>query len=136
MQVCAVTVAYNNSNELARLIYSLQTQEGLNGLIVVDNSRDVCVNENEETFKAHSGAYPFARYVRTAENIGSAAGFCLGMRIAHEEGFDWVWLLDQDGTVENGCLGSLLKNAEEADILCPKIVDINRPSVVALQSGA
>ena len=136
MQVCAVTVAYNNSNELARLIYSLQTQEGLNGLIVIDNSRDVCVNENEETFKAHSGAYPFARYVRTAENIGSAAGFCLGMRIAHEEGFDWVWLLDQDGTVENGCLGSLLKNAEQADILCPKIVDINRPSVVALQSGA
>ena len=136
MQVCAVTVAYNNSNELARLIYSLQTQEGLNGLIVIDNSRDVCVNVNEEIFKAHSGAYPFARYVRAAENIGSAAGFCLGMRIAHEEGFDWVWLLDQDGTVENGCLGSLLKNAEQADILCPKIVDINRPSVVALQSGA
>ena len=136
MQVCAVTVAYNNSKELARLIGSLQAEESLNGLIVVDNSRDVCVNENKATFKAHSGSYPFTRYVRAGENIGSAAGFCLGMRIAHEEGFDWVWLLDQDGAVKNGCLGSLLQNAERADILCPKIVDIDRPSVVALQSGA
>lgn len=136
MQVCAVTVAYDNPNELARLLCSLQTQEGLNGLIVVDNSRDVCVSENETTFSTHSGSYPLTRYLRATENTGSAAGFSRGMRIAHEEGFDWVWLLDQDGTVENGCLGSLLKNAERADILCPKIVYIDRPSVVAPQSGA
>ena len=136
MQVCAVTVAFDNPNELAQLLCSLQTQEGLNGLIVVDNSRDVCVNENEAIFSTHSGSYPLARYVCATENTGSAAGFSRGMRIAHEEGFDWVWLLDQDGTVENGCLGSLLKNAERADILCPKIVYIGRPSVVAPQSGA
>jgi len=136
MQVCAVTVAYNNPNELERLLSSLQTQDGLNGLIVVDNSDDVCVSEIEATFRTHSGSYPFANYLRAEENTGSASGFSRGMKIAHEKGFDWVWLLDQDGTVELGCLASLLQNAGSADILCPKIVDIDCPSVVSPQSGA
>ena len=136
MQVCAVTVAYNNPNELERLLSSLQTQDGLNGLIVVDNSDDVCVSEIEATFRTHSGSYPFANYLRAEENTGSASGFSRGMKIAHEKGFDWVWLLDQDGTVEPGCLASLLQNAGSADILCPKIVDIDCPSVVSPQSGA
>ena len=58
------------------------------------------------------------------------------MKIAHEKGFDWVWLLDQDGTVENGCLASLLRNAGQANILCPQIVDIDNPAIVLPQSGA
>jgi glycosyltransferase involved in cell wall biosynthesis len=136
MKVCAVTVAYNNPDELARLLSCLQTQARLNGLIVLDNSNDVHVGANEATFGAHVQRYPFARYIRTGENIGSAAGFCLGMKIAHEKGFDWAWLLDQDGTVEKGCLDSLVRDVGRADILCPKIVDIDDPSTVSLQSGA
>ena len=136
MQICAVTVAYNNPNELVRLLCSLQAQQGLNGLIVVDNSREICASENEAIFRRHSSCYSFALYVRAEENVGSAGGFSCGMKIAHKKGFDWVWLLDQDGTVENGCLTSLLQKAGSADILCPKIVDIDRPSLVSLQSGA
>jgi len=136
MQICAVTVAYNNPNELARLLYSLQIQQGLNGLVVVDNSRDVCASENEAIFRGHSSCYAFALYIRAKENTGSAGGFSCGMKIAHKKGFDWVWLLDQDGTVEFGCLTSLLQKAGRADILCPKTVDIDRPSLVSLQSGA
>ena len=136
MQVCAVTVAYNNPTQLERLLSSLQTQDGLNGLIVVDNSRHVCVSEIEATFRTHSGSYPFANYLRAEENTGSASGFSRGMKIAHEKGFDWVWFLDQDGTVALGCLASLLQNAGSADILCPTIVDIDCPSVVSPQSGA
>jgi glycosyltransferase involved in cell wall biosynthesis len=136
MQICAITVAYNNPNELVRLLCSLQTQQGLNGLIVVDNSRDTCASENEAIFRRHSSCYSFARYLRAEENAGSAGGFSCGMKIAHKKGFDWVWLLDQDGTVELGCLASLLQNAGSADILCPKIIDIDCPSVVSPQSGA
>ena len=58
------------------------------------------------------------------------------MKIAHEKEFDWVWLLDQDGTTEKGCLASLLRNAGQADILCPQIVNIDNPEMVLPQSGA
>ena len=49
------------------------------------------------------------------------------MEIAHENGFHWVWLLDQDGCVSSRCLTELLRHAEEGDILCPNILDIERP---------
>jgi GT2 family glycosyltransferase len=136
MQVCAITVAYNNPKELARLLCSLQGQISLTGLIILDNSREAHVKENETIFKAHADHYQFARFVRPRENIGSAGAFCRGMKIAHEQGFDWIWLLDQDGTVENGCLASLLRSAGQAGILCPQIVDIDNPAIVLPQSGA
>ena len=136
MQVCAITVAYNNPEELARLLRSLQTQPSLNGLIVLDNSREEYLKENEALFRKHADRYQFAHFVHQRENIGSAGAFCQGMKIAHEQGFDWIWLLDQDGTVKDDCLASLLRNAGQADILCPQIVDIDNPASVLPQSGA
>ena len=136
MQVCAVSVAYNNPRELARLLCSLETQSRLNGLIVLDNSREAYLKENEAAFRMYAERYAFAKYIRSKVNRGSAGGFRLGMKIAHEQEFDWVWLLDQDGTVQNGCLSSLLQNCDRGDILCPQIVDIDDPSVVLAQSGA
>ena len=136
MQICAITVAYNNPKELARLLRSLQTQSSLNGLIVLDNSREDYLKENEALFRTHADRYQFSHFDHLGDNIGSAGAFCQGMKIAHEKGFDWIWLLDQDGTVEDGCLTSLLRNAGQADILCPQIVDIDNPSIVLPQSGA
>jgi hypothetical protein len=52
------------------------------------------------------------------------------MKIGHENGFDWVWVLDQDGAASDLCLTELLKRAEDGDILCPKKVGIDNPSVV------
>jgi hypothetical protein len=115
---------------------SLKTQQALNGLVVIDNSYEQYLNSNQATLRKHAKQYQFSAYVHPEENKGSAAGFCQGMKIAHEKGFDWVWLLDQDGIVENGCLASLLQDAGQADILCPQIVDIDHPAVVLPQSGA
>lgn len=58
------------------------------------------------------------------------------MKIAHENDFDWVWLLDQDGTVSPNCLMELLKYGEKGDLLCPNKCDqdlalCSRPSVFA-----
>lgn len=42
-----------------------------------------------------------------AENVGVAAGFNAGMRRALADGFDFVWLFDQDSTVAEGMLEGL-----------------------------
>jgi glycosyltransferase involved in cell wall biosynthesis len=136
MQICAVTVAYNNPKELARLLRSLQIHPNLNGLIVLDNSREEYLKENEAIFRMYADRYQFTHLAHPKKNIGSAGAFCQGMKIAHEKEFDWVWLLDQDGTAEKGCLASLLRNAGQADILCPQIVNIDNPEMVLPQSGA
>jgi rhamnopyranosyl-N-acetylglucosaminyl-diphospho-decaprenol beta-1,3/1,4-galactofuranosyltransferase len=130
-EVCAATVAYNNPKELTRLLLSLANQgPALSGLVVIDNSDHWHTAENRKVFDAHSKQYPFAVYHNTKSNVGSAGGFHRGMKIAHENGFDWVWLLDQDGVISDLCLTELLKRAENGDILCPKWVDIDRPEVI------
>jgi rhamnopyranosyl-N-acetylglucosaminyl-diphospho-decaprenol beta-1,3/1,4-galactofuranosyltransferase len=131
VQVCAATVAYNNPEELTRLLSSLTNQgPPLRGLIVIDNSDHSYTAENRKIFDTHSKQYPFARYYKTKSNVGSAGGFRHGMKIAHENGFDWIWLLDQDGVASDLCLTELLKRADDGDILYPKKVDIDRPWVV------
>ena len=130
MHICAVTVAYNNFEQLGRLLSSLEHQdETLSGLIIIDNSDDDQCAGNREAFSLHSRRYRFICYHKTQRNIGSAGGFRRGMKIAHEKGFNWVWLLDQDGAVSPGCLTELLRWAEKGDILCPNISDIDAPHV-------
>jgi GT2 family glycosyltransferase len=131
VQVCAATVAYNNPKELTRLLSSLTNQgPALSGLIVIDNSDHWCTAENRKVFDTYSKQYPFAHYHKTKSNGGSAGGFRHGMKIAHENDFDWIWLLDQDGVASDLCLTEFLKRADDGDILVPKKVDIDRPSVV------
>lgn len=131
VQVCAATVAYNNPKEFTRLLSSLTNQgPALSGLIVIDNSDHRFMAENRKVFDTCSKQYPFAYYDKTKSNVGSAGGFRHGMKIAHENGFDWIWVLDQDGVTSDLCLTELLKRADDGDILCPKKVDIDNPSVV------
>jgi glycosyltransferase involved in cell wall biosynthesis len=128
VQVCAVTVAYNNPEELTRLLSSLEKQnDSLNGLVIIDNSDDCYSVANKRIFNFYSKKYTLARYHKTENNVGSAGGFRQGMQIAHENGFQRVWLLDQDGIVSSGCLTELLRHAEEGAILCPNIFDIEQP---------
>lgn len=127
-RVCAVTVAYNNPDELARLLSSLENQDSsVSGLIIIDNSDDSHSAENQKLFDLYSKKHALACYHKTETNVGSAGGFRRGMKVAHENGFDWVWLLDQDGAVSPDCLNELLKHYEDGDILCPNIVDIGQP---------
>ncbi len=125
-QVCAITVAFNKPEELSRLLRSLPATS-LSGLIVVDNSEYRYIKDNQSIFQQYSQGYTFARYIEVGRNIGSAGGFALGMKTAHSNAFDWIWLLDQDGTVESECLAVLLQSAHQADIRCPKIVAIRNP---------
>lgn len=137
IEVCAIIVAYNNPKELQRLLFSLDGQGStLNGLTIIDNSDACYAAKNKRLFDAYSKRYSFTRYFKTKANIGSAGGVCCGMKLAHQNNFDWVWLLDQDGVVAPSCLTELLRHADKGDILCPKVVDINRPEVTLWEKRA
>jgi len=132
-QVCAAAVAYNNPDELTRLLLSLKDQgDSLSGLIVVDNSDDRYLAANKSIFHACSGQYSFSRYLEVGANVGAAGGWRRGMQIAHDNGFGWVWLWDSDGVAPPRCLNELLKCGEQGDILCPNTVDIDQPDVSLL----
>jgi GT2 family glycosyltransferase len=48
------------------------------------------------------------------ENLGGAGGFAAGLRVAHERGYDWLWLLDDDTFADDRCLEELLAGAIRA----------------------
>ena len=45
----------------------------------------------------------FIQYIYKFENTGGAGGFYTGMKTAYEDGYEWLWMMDDDGIPsENG----------------------------------
>lgn len=118
--VAAVTVAYRSADELSRLLDSVAAQSRpIDLLVVIDNSCDVEISSENEKLVAN---FPLdsekKRYVALERNVGSAGGFRIGMELALAMGASWAWLLDQDGTADEGCLSAMLASGL-GGVLCP-----------------
>ena len=105
-RVCAVVVTFNRAALLARGLEGLMAQHRPpDEILVVDNA------STDSTADLLAGSYPEASVHRLASNSGSSGGFSEGVRLAHEMGFDWLWLLDDDVVAEPACLKELLEVA-------------------------
>ncbi len=51
-------------------------------------------------------------YVRMHENTGGAGGFHEGIKRGYEKGYDWLWVMDDDGLPEINCLLYLFRGYE------------------------
>jgi len=127
MNICAITVAYNNPNELEDLLKSLIVidKQLLRGLIIIDNSNESYIKLNNQIYQAFEQQFQKSKYIVTDSNLGSSGGFELGMQLAGSLNFDWVWLLDQDGIVLPNSLETLSVHSGRCRILCPSVVDIS-----------
>jgi len=63
-------------------------------------------------------------YVRMNKNTGGAGGFFEGVKRSYERGYDWLWLMDDDGMPSSKCLDTLLNKSSIADFLNPLVLDI------------
>ena len=51
-------------------------------------------------------------YHNTGKNLGGAGGFHIGIKLAVESGYDYVWIMDDDCIVHNDSLTALLSASE------------------------
>lgn len=106
--VAAVVVTYNRKILLARCLDAVLAQtRPVDRVILVDN----CSTDGTPEL-LESGGYLRNRsveYVRLPENTGGAGGFHEGMKRAHELGYDWLWMMDDDGMPVTDTLEMLLK---------------------------
>ncbi len=101
-RIVAVVVTYNRRDLLNRLVKELRQEPRLAEIIVVDNaSTDGSADDLRELDGVH--------LVELATNTGGAGGFHTGMVTALDRGADLIWLMDDDGVPEPGCLDTLLE---------------------------
>jgi GT2 family glycosyltransferase len=106
--VCAIVVTYNRRDLLAGCLDRIGRQSRApDSVLVVDNAS---TDETPGMLAGRDGI----EVLSLQENLGSAGGFAEGIRVAHERGYEWLWLLDDDTFAESRCLEELLAGAARA----------------------
>jgi GT2 family glycosyltransferase len=111
--VAVVVVTYNRAALLTRMLAGLAALDRQpDAVIVVDNaSTDHTATVLEGASFEHSGLK--LQVIRPDDNLGGAGGFHAGVRAAYEQGFDRIWLMDDDVVPAPDCLDVLMAVDEE-----------------------
>lgn len=104
--IIAVVVTYNRQKLLIECLEALRKQtRRIDKILVINNGS----TDTTENYLASQADIEFF----TQQNIGSGGGFNTGIRLAYEKGYDWVWLMDDDGFPKEDALENLLEGAQE-----------------------
>jgi len=104
--VAAIIVTFKRQELLKLLLNSFaDVGEEPDAYIIVDNERSEETAELVERFMATTTKRVI--YAPQEHNGGGAGGFHAGAKIAYDNGFDWIWLMDDDVAVVPGALQRL-----------------------------
>jgi rhamnopyranosyl-N-acetylglucosaminyl-diphospho-decaprenol beta-1,3/1,4-galactofuranosyltransferase len=107
--VAVVVVTYNRAALLTRMLAGLEASERVpDAVIVVDNAS----TDHTATVLA-TATNPGLQVLTMETNSGGAGGFRAGVRAAYEQGFDRLWLMDDDVVPAPECLGTLMAQDED-----------------------
>lgn len=100
-KVAVVVVTYNRLTLLQECIPALRSQTRRPDAIIVVNNDS---NDGTEEWLMKQNDLQIVNQ----ENVGGAGGFHRGIREAYEQGFDWIWVMDDDVEPKHDCLENLL----------------------------
>lgn len=103
--VAAVVVTYNRLPLLKQCVDCLRAQTTTCEILIVNNAS---TDGTEEWLAVQTGLLS----QNTGSNLGGAGGFNCGMRWAVEDGFDYVWVMDDDTLPKPDALEKLLEADE------------------------
>jgi len=114
--VAVVVVTYNRADLLGRTLDGLAAQtHAPDAVIVVDNAS---TDHTRDVLDRHgsSAGLPLQR-LHLGTNTGGSGGFRAGVEAAYGQGFDRIWLMDDDVVPAPDCLAVLMAQ-DEACLLC------------------
>lgn len=107
MKILTIIVTYNGLQWYERCLGSLQTSAVSVDVMVVDNASQ---DGGADWIEAH---YPEVNLIRLEKNLGFGQANNIGMRYAMDNGYDYVFLLNQDAWLHtNDCIERLVNAAE------------------------
>lgn len=109
-RICAVVVTFNRANLLRKCLQALLAQSRpLDHILIVNNK------STDNTAQLLSEEFPQLEVMHMTENTGGSGGFAAGMKEAHERGFDWLWIMDDDVEAYPDALETLLRYRDLSD---------------------
>ncbi|MDQ0105775.1 GT2 family glycosyltransferase [Chitinophaga terrae (ex Kim and Jung 2007)] len=103
--VAVVIVTYNGIKWVDKCLGSIRQSQYPVATIVIDNG------STDGTAEKIAATYPEVKLISPNQNLGFGGANNIGMRTALEEGFDYVFLLNQDAWLENDTIGRLVEVA-------------------------
>ena len=122
--VAAIVVTYNRRKLLLECLNAILAQtKPVDRIIVIDNKSTDGTHENLREYGYLDNQ--LIDYVRLADNIGGAGGFFEGIKRAYEAGYDYFWIMDDDGLPDAGCLARLFSvvSMEGLSYAAPNLID-------------
>jgi GT2 family glycosyltransferase len=105
MRILAAVVTYNRLEYLKHCVESLIGSEGASfDLLVVDNAS----SDGSEQWLQEQQNQGILKMLRMQENSGGAGGFSAAIRLGIEQGYDRIWIMDDDTYVKPDSLAELV----------------------------
>ncbi len=123
-RIDVITLTWNQRRDTLECLASLSQLTYPNyRIILVDNG------STDGTVEAVRERYPAVTLIVNAHNLGFQGGFNVGLRHALNTGADYVFVMNNDTTVQPDILDELMKHAAPADVgmLSPKIYYADEP---------
>jgi len=126
-KVYALVLNYNGKKFLSTCLDSLYKSDFPNlEVVVIDN------NSKDGSFEDARLKFPRFHFIKNSENLGFAAGNNVAIRFALEKMADYIFLLNNDATIEPDTLAKLVAIAEEKSsrgIISPVILSWEKTAV-------
>ena len=149
--VCAVVVTYNRKELLIECLESLKEQsKPLDAILIIDNASTdgtpelLLKNRYIDQIPPMDLIEPYeltsnenqipVHYIRMHVNTGGAGGFYEGLKNAYEQGYDWFWLMDDDGIPLPNCLEALLTQ-KQFHMIGPLIMNNENTAELSCQTS-
>lgn len=116
MKVLAIIVSYNFERWITNCLDSLRQSEHPADVVVIDNC------SQDHTVQLIEQHYPEVQLIKSNENLGFGKANNLGMQIAINKNYDFVFLLNQDAWIDRqtiGTLATLSRHYPQYGILSP-----------------
>jgi GT2 family glycosyltransferase len=97
-----IIVTYNAMSWVERCLGSLEKSSIVPDIFVVDNGS---LDGTQNYIKKN---YPYVKFVQSGENLGFGKANNLGFQYAIENGYDYVYLLNQDAWVDSNVIERLV----------------------------
>lgn len=131
--VFIIVLNWNGKDDTLECLNSLQKLNYPNfQILVVDNGS---TDGSEEVIRS---AFPAVQFIQTGRNLGYAGGNNAGIRFALEQGADYVWLLNNDTTVDPTALTALVVTAQADPLIAfvgSKIYYYDKPNMIWCVGG-